>query len=309
MRDNSKRAKLISQRYALIRPQCVVITACDAKHAPFLFNALASCREKFPDHPQIVIFDLGLSALQKCELRRLEGISVCSVPPFVPHWRVNWSWKLYAMASLHGRYVLYLDMPNFVVLRSLAAWFLIIAQRGYLLVANGQVLGDITPQDYWTLHGLKREEMKAEPTFGAGLVGFDRNGPGYQAIERAYQRVVEGLNLGRSTDEKSRNYKPNLVRDCKCFRADQTVLNLAFRETFGKELNVRRAALYTGRGGPADHRLQYLWYARRQRASLGYLYDRARGAGLVFFVNRLLWTAKLAAIALLRATLTKFKPQ
>jgi hypothetical protein len=298
---------LIQQQYALIRAQCVIVTACDAKHAPFLFNALASCRDKFPDHPHVVVYDLGLTALQKHELRGIDGVGVHEVPHFVPHWRLNWSWKLQAMTAPNGRYVLYLDLPNFVVMRSLAAWFVSIARCGYLLVANGQVLGDVTPQDYWQMHGLDGKEMQAQPTFGAGLVGFDRNAAAYGAIGRAYQRVIEGLNLGRSSDEKSGNYQPNIIRNCKCFRADQTLLNLAFRETFGASLQIRRAAPYTGSGGPVDHRKQYLWYARRQRSSLGYLFTRSNGIGPVYFVNRVFWTTRLTTIALLKSVLSMVK--
>jgi hypothetical protein len=295
----------IQQRFAAIRSECVIVTACDAKHAPFLFNALASCRDKFPDHPRVVVYDLGLTMLQKLELRTLDAVSVHEVIHFAPHWRLNWSWKLHAMTAPHGRFVLYLDLPNFVVMRGLAAWFVAIAECGYLLVANGQVLGDITPQDYWALHGLEEGVMRAQPTFGAGLVGFDRDGSAYDAIAHAYKRVVEGLNLGRSADERSKNYQPDIVRDCKCFRADQTLLNLAFRELFGANLQVRRAALYTGRGGRADHWRQYLWYARRQRGSLRYLFVASRTISAVFILNRFAWTARLTAIALLKGILRR----
>lgn len=294
-------------QYTEIRHECAIVAACDAKHAPFLFNAIASFEDRFPDHPQIVIYDIGLSWLQRQELRRFHNLELRAMPRFVAHWNLNWSWKLFALTDVQSRFVIYLDLANVVIQRSLAPWFLSIRQRGYLVISNGQTLGEITPTDYWKLHELDPDALRAQPTFGAGIIGFDRTAAAFRAIEQALHCTMQGLNLGRSATELSRNYRPDIVRDCPCFRADQTLLNLAFRQVFGLGLQVRRAGRYCGGGGPSDHPGQYLWYARRSKASLVYLFAQPQSADLLYLVNRALWFTKLGLTRMLKSGLARLR--
>lgn len=291
-----------------MRPDCVLVAACDAKHAPFMFNAIASLDDVFPDRPPLIIYDIGLSLAQRLELAIWPNVSVRRVPPFVPHWRMNWSWKLYALTDSGYRYVLYLDLANLVVQRSLAPWLLAVQRHGYLLISNAQTMGDITPSDYWASHGLLKNQMQALPTFGAGIIGFDRHSPAQGAIEAAMQSVRKGLNLGRSATEQTPKYKPDIIRDCICFRADQTLLNLAFRQAFGADLRVRRAARYVGAGGPTDHPSQYVWYARRKAASLVYLYRPDERGSVVRHINRAWWRMKLGLIRIAKLILARSSP-
>jgi hypothetical protein len=295
--------KTIQQRYEAIRSECAIVTACDAKHAPYLFNAIASFDRHFPDRPPIIVYDIGMTALQKMELRRTPGVEIRPVEKFVAHWRVNWSWKMYVLTNYAGRYVLYLDLPNFVVLRSLASWFVSIEKNEYLVIFNDQVLGDITPSDYWVKHGLDTAAMQSARTFGAGIIGFDRHSRAFEAIQRAFERTKEGLNLGRSATEKNKNYQPDVIRQCPCFRADQTLLNLAFRETYGSSLNIRRTMPYCGNGGASDHQRQYLWYARRKKACMVYLNQRPSSLTLPYVLNRSYWAIKLSSISMAKLAL------
>jgi hypothetical protein len=249
-----------------------------------MFNAIASLDDVFPDRPPLIIYDIGLSLAQRLELAIWPNVSVRRVPPFVPHWRMNWSWKLYALTDSGYRYVLYLDLANLVVQRSLAPWLLAVQRHGYLLISNAQTMGDITPSDYWASHGLLKNQMQALPTFGAGIIGFDRHSPAQGAIEAA------------------------MLRDCICFRADQTLLKWAFRQAFGADLRVRRAARYVGAGGPTDHPSQYVWYARRKAASLVYLYRPDERGSVVRHINRAWWRMKLGLIRIAKLILARSSP-
>lgn len=294
--------------YAAIRPDCAIVAACDAKHALYLFNALASLEERFANRPQVVIYDIGLSHLQRLELARMHDLEVRPVPAFVAHWRLNWSWKLYVLTQVRTRYVLYLDLANVVVLRSLAPWFLAIQQHGYLVIANGQSMGEITPSDYWERHHLDGGVMCEEPTFGAGIIGFDRSGSAFTAIGLAFDHTMTGLNLGRSASEINPNYRPNTLRDCPCFRADQTLLNLAFRQIYGATLQVRRASRYCGKSGTVDHPNQYIWYSRRSRESLVYLFAVRRNGGVVHHLNRILFAFRLLLVRYVKPIIARLSP-
>ena len=306
MYDNqNKTINKISSLYLEIRKDCAIITASDSKHAPYLFNAIASLKINFPDHPKVIIYDLGLTQFERHEIQCIKEVELRKIENFVSHWRANWSWKLYALTNKVPRYYLYLDLPNFVILRSLATWFLAIKKNGYLLISNGQTLGDIVPEDFWSIFKLDKFSFKKQPTFGAGVIGVDSSSASYSAIELAMNGVLEGLNLGRSKDELSANYSPkNLIRDCLCFRADQTLLNLAFNNVNNFRLKVRQSKRYTGDGGFKDHPNQYLWYSRRANNSLGYI-----GIGIFKrgFLSGIFYTHLLIKAKFIRSLRVLFK--
>src|ERR1700676_2372327 len=58
----------LHHNYMLIRADCALVTATDAKHAPYMFNALASIHDRFPTHPRIYVYDLGMNRAQRREL-------------------------------------------------------------------------------------------------------------------------------------------------------------------------------------------------------------------------------------------------
>ncbi len=273
--------------YMRIRSECCLVTATDSRYAPYLFNALRSIRERFPDHPRVRIFDLGISRWQRRELSRVVWAQITAVEPFVGHWKLNWSWKPFILTQVPERYVLYFDASNIVLYRSLAPWFGVIARDGYILFENGQQLAQTTPAEYWSLFGLDAARFARARTFGAGLMGFDRGSPVDEVLKEVLARTIEGWTLGCSANETRRAYDRSVIRDCDCFRADQTLFNLAFRRRYLETLRLRDELRYCGHGGPRDHPRQYLWYARRRRDSLIYFWRPLGSAGFAFLLNRI----------------------
>jgi len=99
-------------------------------------------------------------------------------------------------------------------------------------------------------------------------------------------RTIQGWTLGRSAQEIRPTYDRSVIRDCECFRADQTLFNLAFRKHCGTALVLRDESRLCGRGGPSDHPRQYLWYARRKRESLIYFWQPIGRADFAFLLSR-----------------------
>jgi hypothetical protein len=273
--------------YMRMAADCVLVTATDSRHAPYLFNAIASIKLRFPDHPPLHVFDLGMNRLQRSELSGVPWIEVRPIDRFVKHWKRNWSWKPYILTQLPQRYVFYFDASNIVLYRPLMLWFLAIAHNGYFLIENGQTMRQTTPPEYWQLFGLDPVGLLDAPTFGAGIMGFDSRGFAGAAIAETLARTIEGWNLGRSPQEARPAYDRSVIRQCECFRADQTLFNLAFRKHSGGALVLRNELKYCGLGGPADHPRQYLWYARRKPSSLIYFWQPIGNAGVTFMISRL----------------------
>jgi hypothetical protein len=284
---HSAHARRVYTDYLRIRLECALVTATDSKHAPYLFNAITSIHRRFPDHPLLHVFDLGMNRMQRRELSGVPWIRLREMERFATHWKQNWSWKPYILAQLKQRYVLYFDAANIVLYRPLLLWFRAIERNGYFLIENGQTMHQITPPDYWKLFDVDQTLFSDAPTFGAGLMGYDKHGFAGTVIDEVLTRTIEGWNLGRSAQEIRKTYDSSVIRQCPCFRADQTLFNLAFRKYCPGELVLRNELKYCGRGGPSDHRHQYLWYSRRQRRSLIYFWKPLGEPTMDFLINRL----------------------
>ena len=215
--------------YLEICQDCAIVTASDCKYAPYLLNMLASLHRSSPEHPTVFVFDIGLNVWQQRELKSIPWVRLCKVEPFVGHWKLNWTWKPYVMSQVSQRYILYMD-PNFVILRPLFSLFLIIRKHGYLAVSAIQRLWEITPTDYWDLVGVSRDAHEQDEVFGAGLFGYDHNHTASAAVIEALELAVAGWTLGCSLDERRPTYDRSVIRDCACFRCDQTLLNLTLRK-------------------------------------------------------------------------------
>jgi hypothetical protein len=285
----------IYRDYVRISPDCALVTAVDSKHAPYLFNAIASLHSRFPDHPVLYVFDLGMNRTQRGELSGVPWIQLREVERFVDHWKKNWSWKPYILTQVPQRFVFYFDGSNIVVRRPLVLWFRTIAREGYFLIENGQRMGQITPPDYWELFGCDRAILADAPTFGAGLMGFDLHGTARRVIDEVLARTIQGWTLGRSAQESRLSYDRSVIRQCDCFRADQTLFNLSVRKHAAGSLVLRDELKYVGRGGAADHPRQYLWYSRRQRKSLTYFWRPIGNANFAFTFNRVTSYVRITA--------------
>lgn len=283
----------LDSEYQEMRSDSALVTAADAKYAPFLFNALSSIHANFPDHPLVYVFDLGLSRAQRCELNSVPWVRLKEINKFVPHWKSGWSWKPYILTQVGERFVLYFDSANIVLYRSIALWFLAIKRHGFFGIANGQLMQDITPSDYWAMFNLDPVACKDRPTFGAGLFGFDGAGPAGAAIRKCLSLTTDGWNLGRSDGEQNPLYGKTPLRACVCFRADQTLFNLAIVEHVGPGILIRNEIRYCGQGGPHDHVNQYLWYARRNKNCMVYFFRPLNTYSCVFLFNRILAWVKL----------------
>jgi hypothetical protein len=285
----------IYRDYLRLLPECALVTATDAKHAPYLFNTIGSIGERFPHHPVLHVFDLGMTGPQRTELADVSWIRVRAVERFVPHWKQNWSWKPYILRQVPERYVLYFDAANIVLYRPLVLWFRAIVQNGYFLIENNQKIRDITPPDYYPLFNFEQAALEDRPTFGAGLMGFDMHRFAGAALDEVLERTIQGWTLGRSAGEVRTTYDQSVIRNCKCFRADQTLFNLAVRRHCPEALLLRDELKYCGRGGPADHPRQYLWYARRQYKSLIYFWRPIGRRSVAYIVNRAVSYVRIAS--------------
>lgn len=248
-----------------------LLTASDDRHFLYLLNATLALR-RVSKEVRIGLLDLGIRERNlKLFTRLCPNAEIISPDRTLPHWRQNWTWKIDLLRRAPSRYVLYLDLPNLVALRPIDTLVQAIERQRLLVFDTGLKLEDNAPVAFFARFGLDWQENRAKPVFGAGFIGFDSKDPGVKAaLERAGRAAEEGMTLGRSAGETNPAYgPPEIVRDCPIFRADQTVLNLAFLAHF-HDLSVADGMPVLGSGGHSDSKEQIFWYARRNPESLSH---------------------------------------
>ena len=256
----------------------VIISASDSKHAWYLVNALYSFRKIYANPPEIIIYDLGLNNNQVSEINNL-GVKVRPLEHNCKHYFKNWTWKLDIIKKVDSEIVLYMDLPNFVILRKLDRFINLIKKNGYFFVTTGHKLGQQVPYQYWDLFNLDQNRFCDKLAFGAGLMGFNKSHPSYKGLLFGNELCLKGYNLGKSRDELNPRFSPELFRDCELFRADQTIINMSMRKFLGDELKIYNGKFiyaYDGNfssdyGRKIHLDNQYLQYARRTYGSLVYL--------------------------------------
>jgi hypothetical protein len=252
----------------------VLASGADRRYGWWLLNLIGSVHVHASHaFDRIVLYDLGLTALQRLLASSIRGVELRTVPEFVPHWRQGFAWKLWVLRHVEADRVLWLDAGT-TVLAPLDEALDQIDERGYWVVSQGHPLAEIVPAEYYERYGVPRALGK-RTVVAAGLIGFARPSRFFdEVIVPAYEDAVRGLTLGFSAAEVAdRNfglsYEPRpVLRDCARFRADQTVLNLRFHATYDDPV-VNELERWAGTS-PTAHARQVIW-AHRQRGEPRYL--------------------------------------
>lgn len=152
----------------------LIITAASKAYGPSLLAMLGSLTLNWPQHPPVLVYDLGLDDATRAELAR-HKVKVKLVPPFCPHWRKHYTWKIWCWHDAPARDVLWID-AGIAVLQPLDEVFSVIAQQGYFVVPNGWPLSREASEAHCRGCGVPPEFRHGKPTFTAALVGFEKEG-------------------------------------------------------------------------------------------------------------------------------------
>jgi hypothetical protein len=250
-----------------------IVTASSDEYFPWLLNLIGSIQANYPNYPKIVVYDLGLRAAFLRELKSVENVEVRKIAKFASFWRSCYTWKLYALLDAPGELIYYLDAGS-EVLKPLDEVFNIIDSAGYFCVDNKFLLEkaylkEIIPPDLLKRLSLDRDFPGERFYFSAGNFGYKKNTLSHESIKEAFDLAKEGWTLGFSKDEIYRSVgtdRTTVIRDCKIFRHDQTLLNTVFYKNLG-DLRLYSGDKYCG-NLKNMHPDQLIWNCRRHRNKL-----------------------------------------
>lgn len=266
-----------------------IITAASNKFFPSLVNFLGSLHINYPGHPDVYIYNLGLSKIFLFELKKIKWVHILSVPNFVPHWRACYTWKTFILNNPITPNNFYVD-SGCEFRKPLDEIFNKIDQNGYFLVDQGNevLLKDISPDDYLQKYNIDSEKYNL-PIIAAGIFGFKKDNRVIKSVtDELYLQGKNGLCLGYSKNELWKNKgvnKNEYVRDCKYFRHDTTLLSLIVYSKM-KSPEINSVQLFGGE----DNKNQYIWNLRMNYKRLKYLSPRIlhdKNFSIIVFLNRI----------------------
>lgn len=248
-----------------------IITAASNKYFPSLINFIGSMKAKYPNHPPIYIYDLGLNFFLKKEIEKIQDIKILKIPHFINHWRSCYTWKTYILNTPISDSNFYIDV-GCQILKPLDEIFEKIEEQGYFLVNQGQevLMRDITPKEYTDVMDIDDEILNKE-MIAAGIFGFKKESPITKVTEKLYQAGIAGLCLGFSKNEQWKNKGVNkniFIRNCKMFRHDTTLLSILILK-FMPGLNIEDVKRFYGEKLNNDNQL--VWNLRMNYSKLEYI--------------------------------------
>jgi hypothetical protein len=222
----------------------VIITGASSAYGPSLLALLGSLTLNWPDHPPILVYDIGLDEGTRSALARF-GVNTKQVPPFCPHWRRHFAWKIWAWNDAPAQSVLWID-AGIVVLRPLAEVFDAISRWGYFMVPIGTSLAVEASEAACRGCGVPAEFRQGKSALWGGFVGFRK--------DATRPILAEALRLALTEE--------NLAASSPGHRHDQALLSLLAHRDL-QPLQTADPDVYLMDRSPCQRPQQPLWCHRR----------------------------------------------
>jgi hypothetical protein len=273
----------------------VIITAASNKFFPSLVNLIGSIKDKYPDHPTLYVYDLGLFPSFRRELKSIGNLKLLEVPKFSHFWRKCYTWKTYILSHPLGRLNFYLD-AGCQVLKPLNEAFEIIERDDYFAVAQNVALKIITPNEYKDIFQIDAKYYD-QTCVTAGIFGFKQGSVITRVTNKLFSAGKAGLALGFSPKDLWKNKgvdQTEFVRECEIFRHDTTLLSLLLRQELG-DFVLQSQDKFGAAHARDQHPEQVIWNLRMNYLTLDYVNANNSTVRTTFYFNRLILNLFMAA--------------
>jgi hypothetical protein len=223
----------------------MIITAASAVFGSSLLSLLGSLDLNWPGHPRIRVYDLGIDDKTLGTLSR-HGIEVVPVPPFCPHWRRHFTWKIWCWNDAPARDILWID-AGVVVLQPMDEVFEAIRRIGYFVVPTYHPLTENASGNACRGCGVPISFREGKMTLAGGLIGFRKEGGIKGVLEEALSIAL---------------VEENIASVEKMHRHDQMIISLLLYKHLG-QVHISDGVVYCGWLSPNQSPGQKVWVHRR----------------------------------------------
>ena len=154
---------------------------------------IGSLNCNWPDHPRILVYDLGMSPGVLSRLNSA-GIEVRRVPAFCAHWRSHFTWKFWCFLDAPTQKYLWLD-AGVCVLRPFWESFHAIERLGYFCVTNHWPLHPTISDAQRAALGISDGWVRGISSIASGIHGIAKRGPGTELLRTAFELALAEENL------------------------------------------------------------------------------------------------------------------
>jgi len=223
----------------------LIITAASRAFGPSLLALLGSLNLNWPDHPPVRVYDIGLddNTLRTLDINHIE---VVQVPPFCPHWRKHFTWKIWCWNDAPAHDVLWMD-SGLVVLKPLNEVFPAMDHLGYFVVPTYHLLTENASEAACRGCGLDIKFRDGKMTLAGTFIGFRKEGQILRTLQEALSVAMVEEHIA-STERMHRH--------------DQAIISLLLYKHFGDML-MSDGIVYCGWLSPNQTPGQKVWVHRR----------------------------------------------
>jgi hypothetical protein len=222
-----------------------ILTAASSLYGPSLLALLGSLHLNWPGHPPVRVYDIGLDQAT-LDVLKTHHQTVIQVPPFCPHWRKHFTWKIWCLNEAPARQVLWLD-AGLVVLQPLDGIFAAMQSQGYFAVANYHLLDWEASEAACAGCGVPASFRLGKPSLAGGVIGFQKEGKTLQILQEALAVAMNEENI-RATHPRHRH--------------EQAILSLLMYKYLENVL-IADGQIYAGWKSPDQVFGQKIWVHRR----------------------------------------------
>lgn len=222
----------------------LILTAASENFGPSLLAMLGSIHLNWPAHPPIRVYDLGMDA-KTLEVLAANGVQTVRVPPFCPHWRRHFTWKIWCLDDAPASQILWMD-AGLLVMEPLDEIFTAILKLGYFLVPNYHLLDSEASEAACRGCGVEPSFRFGKATQAGGLMGFRKDGIMLVLLQEALAVAMQEENIQAT--------KPS-------HRHDQAILSLLMYKYY-QSIVMADAQIYLGHRSPEQVAGQKIWVHR-----------------------------------------------
>jgi hypothetical protein len=227
----------------------MIITAASNSYADALLAWLGSLNLNWPGHPPVRVYDIGLTDATQDVLHQY-GIDVVKVPPFCPHWRKHFTWKLWCWNDVPASEFLYMDAGT-VVLSPLDEVFASTTSLGYFVIPTYHGLDENASEAACRGCSVSDDFRNGKVTLSGGVAGFCRKGVIKELLAEALCVAHNEQSIEATRPEH---------------RHDQAILSLLmYRDV--EPLILMDGIVYGGWQSPRQTPGQKVWFHRRRMSA------------------------------------------
>ena len=224
----------------------MIISAASAEFGPSLLALLGSINLNWPNHPDVLIYDIGLDH-NTIDFLESNGIVVKKVPPFCPHWRSHFTWKIWCLNDAPCQNVLWMD-AGLVVLQPLDEILDAVGNQGYFLTTNYELLDWEASEAACSGCGVSPDFRYGKLTLPGTMMGFRKGGRILQILEEALSAAFVERHIA-ATEVSHRH--------------DQAIISLLVYKHLGQVV-IADGTVYLGSLSPRQMPGQKVWVHRRK---------------------------------------------